>query len=59
MCDICCQVELCIECIDWAKEEKRTFLRQALQARLIALYCDTGAYTEALSLGKTFMLHFV
>ncbi|KAK2191133.1 hypothetical protein NP493_59g02014 [Ridgeia piscesae] len=46
------EVELCIECIDWAKEEKRTFLRQALQARLIALYCDTGAYTEALSLGS-------
>ena len=29
---LCCrQVELCQECIDWAKEEKRTFLRQALE----------------------------
>ena len=28
------------ECIDWAKSEKRTFLRQALEARLIALYID-------------------
>ncbi|KAI0211590.1 26S proteasome non-ATPase regulatory subunit 11 [Lamellibrachia satsuma] len=46
------EVELCIECIDWAKDEKRTFLRQALEARLIALYCDTGAYTEALHLGS-------
>lgn len=25
------QVELCQECIDWAKDEKRTFLRQALE----------------------------
>ena len=25
------QVELCTECIEWAKEEKRTFLRQALE----------------------------
>ena len=25
------EVELCQECIDWAKDEKRTFLRQALE----------------------------
>lgn len=25
------QVELCKECIEWAKVEKRTFLRQALE----------------------------
>ena len=25
------EVELCLECIDWAKAEKRTFLRQALE----------------------------
>ena len=25
------QVELCLECIEWAKSEKRTFLRQALE----------------------------
>ena len=34
------QVELCKECIQWATEEKRQFLRQALEARLIALYHD-------------------
>lgn len=27
------EVELCLECIEWAKAEKRTFLRQALEVR--------------------------
>lgn len=36
------EVNLCKECIEWAKEERRTFLRQSLEARLIALYFDTG-----------------
>ncbi|TNN36166.1 Vesicle-fusing ATPase [Liparis tanakae] len=44
------EVELCLECIDWAKAEKRTFLRQALEGRLIALYFDTKRYQEALAL---------
>lgn len=30
----CFQVELCKECIQWAKDERRTFLRQALEVRL-------------------------
>ncbi|XP_076329362.1 26S proteasome non-ATPase regulatory subunit 11-like [Tachypleus tridentatus] len=46
------EVELCKECIEWAKQEKRIFLRQSLEARLIALYYDTGKYTEALELGS-------
>ncbi|KAH8290745.1 hypothetical protein KR054_005592, partial [Drosophila jambulina] len=46
------QVQLCKDCIEWAKQEKRTFLRQSLEARLIALYFDTALYTEALSLGS-------
>ncbi|KAK1793958.1 hypothetical protein P4O66_010874 [Electrophorus voltai] len=45
------EVELCLECIEWAKAEKRTFLRQALEARLISLYFDTKRYQEALQLG--------
>uniref|UniRef100_A0A8D3CZR9 Proteasome 26S subunit, non-ATPase 11b n=1 Tax=Scophthalmus maximus TaxID=52904 RepID=A0A8D3CZR9_SCOMX len=45
------EVELCLECIDWAKAEKRTFLRQALETRLISLYFDTKRYQEALALG--------
>ncbi|CAJ1076013.1 26S proteasome non-ATPase regulatory subunit 11A [Xyrichtys novacula] len=46
------EVELCLECIEWAKAEKRTFLRQALEARLISLYFDTKCYQEALKLGS-------
>ncbi|XP_064647631.1 26S proteasome non-ATPase regulatory subunit 11-like [Lineus longissimus] len=49
------EVELCQECIDWAKEEKRTFLRQALEARLIALYYETSKYQEAIALGTSLL----
>lgn len=44
------EVQLCLECIDWAKEEKRTFLRHSLEIRLIALYYDTKKYSDALKL---------
>merc|ERR1719494_467856 len=43
------EVTLCKECITWATEEKRIFLRQALEARLIGLYYDTGNYQAALA----------
>uniref|UniRef100_A0A8C9U1Y1 Proteasome 26S subunit, non-ATPase 11b n=1 Tax=Scleropages formosus TaxID=113540 RepID=A0A8C9U1Y1_SCLFO len=46
------EVDLCLECIEWAKSEKRTFLRQALEARLVSLYFDTKRYQEALLLGS-------
>ncbi|XP_046374934.1 26S proteasome non-ATPase regulatory subunit 11-like [Haliotis rufescens] len=49
------EVELCQECIDWAKDEKRTFLRQALEARLIALYFDTKSYQGALTLASSLL----
>jgi len=49
------EVQLCKECIEWAKEERRTFLRQSLEARLIALYFDTGMYADALTLGSTLL----
>lgn len=49
------EVQLCKECIDWAKDEKRTFLRQALEARLVALYFNTGMYSEALQLGAALL----
>lgn len=46
------EVDLCKECIEWAKQEKRTFLRQSLEARLVALYYETKKYPEALALGS-------
>lgn len=49
------EVQLCKDCIEWAKQEKRTFLRQSLEARLVALYFDTGMYSEALQLGSTLL----
>ncbi|XP_002736354.1 26S proteasome non-ATPase regulatory subunit 11A-like [Saccoglossus kowalevskii] len=49
------EVQLCNECIDWAKDEKRTFLRQALEARLLALYYDTKQFQEALLIGSALL----
>lgn len=49
------EVQLCKECIEWAKEERRTFLRQSLESRLVALYFDTGMFAEALELGSTLL----
>ena len=45
------EVQLCKECIEWAKEERRTFLRQSLESRLIGLYYETNRFKEALLLG--------
>ncbi len=46
------EIDLCKECIDWAKEESRTFLRQSLEARLIALYFESGEFVKALLLSS-------
>ncbi|KAK2866397.1 hypothetical protein Q7C36_002453 [Tachysurus vachellii] len=46
------EVELCLERIERAKAQKRTFLRQSLEAHLISLYFDTKRYQEALQLGS-------
>merc|ERR1719381_235520 len=48
-------VQVCKECIEWAKEERRTFLRQSLESRLIGLYYDTNRFKEALELGGTLL----
>ncbi|PWA30307.1 hypothetical protein CCH79_00015692 [Gambusia affinis] len=37
------EVELCLECIEWAKAEKRTFLRQALEVSPGAARCSAPA----------------
>ncbi|ESO00107.1 hypothetical protein HELRODRAFT_187263 [Helobdella robusta] len=49
------EVELCQECIEWAKQENRTFLRQALEARLVSLYFDVKRYEDALQLGSSLL----
>merc|ERR1712226_1587067 len=49
------EVQLCKECIEWAKEERRTFLRQSLESRLIGLYYDTNRFKDALALGATLL----
>ncbi|XP_065896587.1 26S proteasome non-ATPase regulatory subunit 11-like [Dysidea avara] len=49
------EIDLCNECIEWAKQEKRTFLRQTLEARLIVLYLDTANYTAAINLSTVLL----
>merc|ERR1712088_1114939 len=49
------EVQLCKESIEWAKEEKRTFLRQSLESRLVGLYFETERYQEALALGSALL----
>lgn len=44
------QISLCKEMVEWTRVEKRTFLRQRVEARLAALMMETKEYTEALSL---------
>ncbi|KAA0189116.1 26S proteasome non-ATPase regulatory subunit 11 [Fasciolopsis buskii] len=52
------EIELCRECINWANEERRVFLRQALETRLMGLYYENGHYEEALKLGTFIFWHF-
>merc|ERR1712012_53508 len=49
------EVQLCKECIEWAKEEKRTFLRQSLESRLVGLYYETERFSDALQLGSALL----
>jgi len=49
------EVQLCQECIEWAKEEKRTFLRQSLESRLVGLYYETERFSDALQLGSALL----
>ncbi|KAI9033772.1 PCI domain-containing protein [Phycomyces nitens] len=44
------QIEVCKESIDWCVQEKRIFLKQSLETRLVALYLDNKMYHESLSL---------
>jgi 26S proteasome regulatory subunit N6 len=41
---------LCHDVVQWCREEKRTFLRQRVETRLVALYLERKQYPEALAL---------
>jgi 26S proteasome regulatory subunit N6 len=43
-------VDLCNDCIEWAKSQKRTFLRQRVETRLCSVYSDLGKYEPALKM---------
>lgn len=49
------QVEVTKELIEWAVSEKRVFLRQSLETRLIGLYVDTASYQPAIALIDTLL----
>ncbi|ERF71778.1 26S proteasome regulatory subunit rpn6 [Endocarpon pusillum Z07020] len=44
------QISVTKSCIDWAISEKRSFLRQNLETRLVSLYMHKQAYYDALTL---------
>ncbi len=47
------QVEVCREQVEWARTEKRTFLRQRIELRLASIYLETQQYQTALSILST------
>ncbi|KAJ1925832.1 26S proteasome regulatory subunit rpn6 [Tieghemiomyces parasiticus] len=44
------QIEMCKETVEWSKQEKRLFLKQSMETRLVALYLENRMYTDALQL---------
>eukprot|EP00897_Mesotaenium_endlicherianum_P003189 jgi/Mesen1/2899/ME000175S02052 len=44
------QLDLCKEMVEWTRKEKRTFLRQRVEARLASLLMETKDYQSALTL---------
>lgn len=46
----CLQIEVCKEQIEWARTEKRSFLRQRIEMRLATLLIDTEEYKPATEL---------
>lgn len=43
------QLALCLETIQWCKDEKRTFLRQRVEGRLAAIHLVNKRYSDALT----------
>jgi 26S proteasome regulatory subunit N6 len=49
------QIEVCKDQIEWARSEKRSFLRQRIEMRLAALMMETGEFHPALQLVGTLL----
>ncbi|KAK9380593.1 uncharacterized protein V2V93DRAFT_359421 [Kockiozyma suomiensis] len=49
------QIRVTKESIDWAVSERRNFLRQSLETRLVSLYIQSSAYYDALALINTLL----
>jgi 26S proteasome regulatory subunit N6 len=49
------QINTTKSCIGWAVKERRSFLRQSLEARLVALYLEKSSYQDAISLINTLL----
>jgi len=50
------QIKLCVESVAWCEREKRTYLRQRIQAKLAMLYLETKHYQAALKLISKLLL---
>ena len=44
------QMQMCLDTIEWCKQEKRTFLRHRIQAKLAAMYFESRDFTKAMAL---------
>ena len=49
-------IKLCQECIEWAIEEKRIYLRQSLQAKLMFQYNKVEQFQNAIRIGEELLV---
>jgi 26S proteasome regulatory subunit N6 len=49
------QVDVCRELIQWSIDERRVYLKQNLETRLVAIYLDNRMYSDALALIATLL----
>ena len=49
------EVELCKECIEWTINERRNYLRQNLEAKLMGVYYIKNQFEEALNIGSALL----
>lgn len=49
------QVEVCKEQVEWARTEKRTFLKQRIELRLASLYLETKSFSDSLAMIGTLL----